>query len=117
MSEGVAFYKRGEKRPVYGEAIVTGSSLATLTISATPTVSIYDSTGAVLTDFNGIDVTGSDAGALTTVRAWLDIDTTSPYAFPVGWFTVVFNIHTQGSDGLGRVHEPSVLMWVSAVTS
>lgn len=111
MPDALARIKQGEKKPIYGQVAMT---TGTITISGQPTCTLKDSAGNVVAGFNGINVTGYDAGALATVRVWLDIDTVTPTALAVGFYTLVFKFSANGSDSLARIKEPSVLVHVMA---
>lgn len=68
-------FDAGEKKRI--KAILQ-STVGTLTIQGTPTVMLLDRSGTAVYGINGINVTGSDPGAMATVRAWYDLDTVNP---------------------------------------
>ncbi len=116
VADAFVEYRQGEKRPLYGEVVTTAP--ATLTIGTpTPTLTLYDSLGAIVSGFNGISVTDWDVPPAATVKAWYDLDTVTPAVLAVGQYVLVFKIATTGSDGLARKHEPSVQIWVRAANS
>lgn len=101
---------KGETRPLYGSASVADP--ATLTVQGSPTFTLYDASGAVVSGFNGVAATGFDAGALATVRAWYLLATAGLAA---GFYTGVISFHALGSDGLVRVFEPSIAIEIAAL--
>jgi hypothetical protein len=63
---------KGAKKPIFGTMTV---DTGTLQINGTPTFTLYNSTGAIVTGYNGVNVTGATAGSATTVEAWYTLDT------------------------------------------
>lgn len=108
MADGSATFRAGEKAPVYGQ--VTLSS-GTLTITGTPTCTLYDATGAAVAGWPK-NATGFDGGALANPRVWMDLDTTTLAA---GWYTLAFSFTATGSDGMARLYEPEIDVLVQAV--
>lgn len=102
MPDSFEQIRSGEKRPFYGQITVDSG---TVTISGSPTCSLYDSDGVAVNGFSNVAVSGYDATALSNPRAWYDLDTVS---LPLGYYTLVFTIAATGSDTLARVYEPSV---------
>lgn len=99
--------KHGEKQPVYGQETAASGTL-TISASPAPTCTLYSSSGAVVSGYSGIGVTGYDSGAQAAPRIWLDLDTLSPTDLAVGFYTLVFQFSATGSDGIARVYEPNV---------
>jgi hypothetical protein len=114
MPEEFARMKRGEKRPLYGFAVAESGTL-TISGSPAPSFTCYDSTGTPVAGLSGLTATGYDAGAAAAPRAWHVLDTATPVDLPAGYYTLVFTIRTTGSDGLARIHEPSILLQVVEV--
>ena len=98
-------YRKGEKRPLYGTA--TAPTGSTHTISGTSTFTLYDRTGAAVTNLSGINVTGQDAGAVLAADAWYLLDTDTPVDLQPGFYTWRFEIAATGSDSLARIFEPT----------
>ena len=99
----------GERRPYFGTA--DGPSGTTATLQGTGKVRIFDKDGAEL--LQSTSVTGQDSGATENPRVWYNLEPSvlgmvtdnSPYS-------LVFLFETLGSDGLRRVHEPTILVVV-----
>jgi hypothetical protein len=106
--------RKGEKRPVYGQVTV---ETGTLTISAipAPTCTLYGASGAAIAGLTDVSATGYDAGASAAPKIWYDLDSTSPVILAPGFYTMVFKLSATGSDGMGRVLEPSAEIQVLAV--
>ena len=108
MPDGFVKIRSGEKRPVYGQATAQTGTL-NIQGSPTPTVTLYDSAGSVVSGYNGISVTGYDSGALASPRAWYNLDTASLAA---GFYTLVFKFSAAGSDNITRTYEPAVVLQI-----
>jgi hypothetical protein len=111
MPDGYAKMRAGEKRPLYGQVTAQSGTL-TIQSSPAPICTLYDSTGVAVAGVNGVAVTGYDAGASASPRAWYLLDTANLAA---GFYTIVFKFTALGSDGLSRVYEPSLEVEVSGV--
>ncbi len=108
MPDASEVLRQGEQRPLFGSATLDGG---TLTTSGTPTYTLYDSAGAVVTGHNAQAVTGNDAGPLETVRAWKTLDASLLVA---GRYRLVFRLAVMGSDGIARLFLPAVDVTVVA---
>lgn len=89
----------GEKKRIYARI---RASTGTLTIQGTPTVQLLNRSGTQVYGIDGDNVTGSDAGALSSVRAWYDLDTASPPTggpIVAGRYTLCFTITVLKSGG------------------
>lgn len=97
----------GEKAPIYGKiSVATG----TITITGTPTCSLYNqSYGTVISPFPA-NITGMDAPTTSSARVWYVLDATG---FVPGLYRMYFVITALGSDGITRVLEPTVDINVS----
>lgn len=107
MPDGFVRIKRGERRPLYGQASAPSGTL-TVAASPTPTCTLYDSQGAAVAGLANVVVTGYDTAALASPRVWYNLDTTSPTSLAAGFYTLVFAFTATGSDGLSRKYEPSL---------
>lgn len=105
MNDAVARLRLGETRPIYGQ--LEAPSGSTLTISAQPTYTLYDSSGVAVTGHVAQNVTGYDAGAQAAPRAWLNLNTALP-ALAAGYYTMVFSVAATGSDGIPRAFRVTV---------
>ncbi len=104
MPDGFVRMRVGEKRPIYGQAT---AATGTLTISGSPTYTLYDKVGTVVA--GPLGVTGYDVGALAAPRVWTDLDTA---ALAAGRYTLVFSFVATGSDAIVRTYEPEVTVEV-----
>ncbi len=103
--------KVGEQRPFTGTATAESGAL---TISGTPTVTLYDAAGSVVENYDDINVTGYDTAAGTSVDVWYNLDATDLTA---GNYRLIFKITATGSDGLTRIFRPIVDLRVDALTT
>lgn len=91
----------GDKRPLYGTA--TAPAGYTVTLTGAGTFTLFDATGAIVTNFNAIPATGYDGGALLTARTWFNFDTTG---LATGYYTSLHSFPgTATTDNLPRVFE------------
>lgn len=104
--------RQGEKRRVYGQAT---AETGTLTITGTPTCTLYDSAGLAVSGMSGMAVTGYDAAAAAAPRVWYDLDTENPADLAADFHTLVFTFSATGSDGITRTYLPGVLVHVEEV--
>ncbi len=111
MPDGSTVIKQGEKTPIYGSDSVTG--VATLTINGTPTCTLRDSSNAIVSGVNGVNVTANDVGAAAAPRAWYNLDSSALALIP-GDYELAFVISVTGSDGIARVVKPNVRVTVIA---
>ena len=103
----------GEKRTPY--AYATADS-GTLTISGSPTYSLYDSSGTVVSGHSAQAVTGYDNTALAAVRVWKQIDATSPTTLSAGKYRIVFTFSaTKSVDSLTERFVREVQINISAI--
>lgn len=102
MAEAEQTLRANEKRPIYGGA---QAASGTLTISGTPTISLYDAAGGIVSGWDGISTDGHDADPAATVRAWKSINAPDLSA---GKYVAVFLIAATGSDGIDREYEARV---------
>jgi hypothetical protein len=109
MIDAFVRMKRGEKRPVYTQ--VTAQT-GTLTVQAGGTGTLTDQTGAAVSGFDGVAVTGYDTGALASPRVWFLFDTAD---LAPGFYTLAFAFDALGSDDLTRTYQPVVEVEVTAV--
>lgn len=106
-ADGQVTMTKGEARPATASLRVP--SPATLTITGTPTITIYDDDGrAVLASTN---VTGKTTGAALQVLAWYVWDTTD---IAPGTYRGVFTIHTTDSGGGARTYKVTADIIVTA---
>lgn len=112
MADGFVQLRAGEKRPVFAQA---AAASGTITLSGAGTVTLYDSTGAVVTGWSGVPATGYDTGAQAAPRVWIDVDTTTPTALAAGFYSLVFAFSGTGSDGIARTFEAEIEVQVLAV--
>ncbi len=113
MADNFTQMRVGEKSPVYGYVTMSNGT-CTIQGSPAPVCTLVDSTGAVVSGFNGLAVTGYDATALQTARMWFLLDTTG---LSVGYFTLNFKVSVLGSDGMTRIKEPSMQIQVVALNA
>lgn len=114
MADSFARMKVGAKRPLYGSATAASG---TLTITGQPTVSVYDSTGTVVSGLSGLNTTGYDSSAAATVRAWYTLDTTTPAVLTAGFYTVVISFSATSSvDSITRNFKDTITLQVVSVT-
>ena len=109
-------YAAGEERPLFvtltaGVDPVSGVQ-GTLQIQAGGTVTLYDATGTPAGGIDGAFLTAYDPDPAASVRAWYDLNTAG---ITPGRYTLTFNVTALGSDGLTRLREPSVGVWIQAV--
>jgi len=108
----VQTFDAGEKKPVYVSLASTGG---TFTISSAK-VFLQTAAGAAVGTLTNVNATGFDAGALTTARAWFNLNTAAPNgadsALAVGTYELLFVINGTGSDGIARTHEIPVVIQV-----
>lgn len=109
--DGYVKMRKGEKRPGYGSATAVSGTL-TIAASPAPVVYLYDSSGAVVSGYNGISATGYDASAAASVRVWYLLDTAS---LAVDEYRMVFKFSAAGSDSMTRIYEPAIAIKVEAV--
>ena len=114
MPDGFVRIRKGEKRPVYGQAIAQTGTL-TIQSSPAPTCTLYDSTGAAISGLTDVNATGYDSGALSNPRVWYNLDTNSPVNLAAGFYTMVFKFTAAGSDSLTRLYEPAVELQIQDV--
>ena len=102
--------RKGEKKPLFGKGVADSG---TLTISTQPKITIYDSAGAAVAGLSNLDTTGYDAGAAATVKAWYNLDSTTPTALAAGFYTAVITFSALGSsDNMTRTYKSSLGFWV-----
>lgn len=94
MPEGTTSIRKGGARILRAESTLLGY---TLTIQGTPTITVYDSTGTVVTGYSAINATGWTNTAAETVQVYHRLDTDDAN-LPVGQYTVVFSYVVLGSD-------------------
>jgi len=99
----------GETRPLY---VTITAETGTLTISGTPTVTLYDRTGAVAGSISGTSVTGSTSGASAAPQAFYNLATVSLTA---GMYSLVFSITATATDGTTRIYKPELGIRLQAV--
>jgi hypothetical protein len=112
MPDGFAKLRKGEKRPVYGQVVMSSGTLTIAALPA-PTATLYDANGAAVGGFSGVAVSGYDTGAKTAPRVWLLLDTA---ALNSGFYTLSFVFTASGSDGSTRIYKPNVGIQVLGVT-
>lgn len=89
----------GEKKRIFA---MIGAGVGNLTIQGTPKVSLLNRSGQPVHGISNVNVTGSDAGALSSVRAWYDLDTATPPsggAIAPGKYTLCFSMTVLKSGG------------------
>ncbi len=102
----------GEKRTPYASAAV---STGTLTITGSPTYTLYNSAGTSVAGHIAQAVTGYDNSALATVRVWKLLDSASP-ALTADRYRIVFTFSaTKSVDSLTETFVREVGVIVSAV--
>ncbi|MBC7528213.1 MAG: hypothetical protein H7308_11750 [Chthonomonadaceae bacterium] len=111
MPDGYTRLRQGEKRPILGQ-ISAGIGTVTVLTTPTPTSALFDSLGVGVPGFSGLTVAGFDPGALTNPRLWTNLDTTGLAA---GFYTLVFTVTTNASDGTTRRFTPTVEIELLAV--
>ena len=104
MPDGYIKMRAGEIRPVYAQETVTTGTL-TISNQQTPTVTLYDALGNVVSGFEGISASGFDGLAQSAPRVWFLLDTTT---LPVGYYTLTFRFLVEASDGTERTYAPNV---------
>lgn len=109
MADARETIRQGEQRPFFVGVDAPGG---TLTIQGTPTAVLYDAAGTPVPSHNGITASGFDAGALESVRAWLNLDTDG---IAPGAYTLAFTIVAQASDGNPRKYVAAVGIDIESV--
>jgi hypothetical protein len=113
MPDGFVKVRKGEKRPLYGQATMASGTLTVVGFPV-PTLTLFDGNGVVVSGLNGVAAAGYDAGALSAPRVWYVLDTAT---LAPGFYTGVFQFTASGSDGITRVYAPSVAIQVLEVTA
>lgn len=95
MAEGATTVRKGAARLLRSESTLLGY---TLTIQGTPTITVYDSSGEVVTGYNGVSATGWTNTASETVQVYYRLDTDDANLVAGQTYTVVFSYVVLGSD-------------------
>jgi len=94
--------RQGSNRPVYGQ--IFAPSGGTVTIQSGGTFTLLDETGAIVTGFNAVPVSGWTPGAQTSPLIWyiLNASTLNPDNLESCVYFGVFIFEGIGSDGIAR---------------
>ena len=94
--------RKGQLRPVYGELDAPVGD--TITIQSGGTFTLYDQTGAIVTGFSAVSVSGYEPGASTNPQVWYVLNTSSlnPSNLTTCVYSGVFAISALGSDTITR---------------
>lgn len=112
-ADAIVRMNEGEKRTPYSSASV---SSGTLTISGSPTYSLYDDTDTVVTGHSAQAVTGYDNTALATVRVWKTLDSASPTVLAQGVYRIVFTFSaTKSVDSITETFVREVVIVIGNI--
>ena len=100
MADIIEIIRKGETRPLFGSATAPSG---TLTITGSPAYVLYNADGSTATSGS---CTGYDNTALATVRAWINLPTSSISA---GTYNLAISFSATSSvDSMTRAYESSL---------
>jgi|DewCreStandDraft_4_1066084.scaffolds.fasta_scaffold46658_4 hypothetical protein len=106
MPDAYARIRKGERRPLYGQALAPVGQ--TLSIQPGATYTLYAASGSEVAGHTALPVSGYESGPLESPRVWVILDTQAPVDLPAGYYTLVFRFQAAGSDGITRVFVPGI---------